>query len=90
MFKQDDHVLAAVTHPKFKLNWISDPDEKRVLTRKLEAEIGQSISSISPMSEDDFLSFDRAVNHECELQRYLNDKCKELLMLEKYPTIKSL
>ena len=90
LFKQDDHVLAAVAHPKFKLNWISDPDEKRVVTRKLEAEIGQSIPSISPMSEDDFLSFDRAVNHECELQRYLNDKCKELSMLDKYPTIKSL
>ena len=42
------------------------------------------------MSEEDFLCFDKAVNNESELHRYLNDKCKDISMLSKYPSIRSI
>ena len=59
---------------------------------RLEAAIGkQSQPILSPLSDDDFLSFDdRQPSTESELERYLNDKEKRLEMLDKYPNIKKL
>ena len=59
---------------------------------RLEASIGkQSQPILSPLSDDDFLSFDdRQPSTESELERYLNDKDKRLEMLDKYPNIKKL
>ena len=59
---------------------------------RLEASIGkQSQPILSPLSDDDFLSFDdRQPSTESELERYLNDKEKRLEMLDKYPNIKKL
>ena len=59
---------------------------------RLEASIGKKSQPIlSPLSDDDFLSFDdRQPSTESELERYLNDKDKRLEMLDKYPNIKKL
>ena len=59
---------------------------------RLEAAIGKQSQPIrSPLSDDDFLSFDdRQPSTESELERYLNDKEKRLEMLDKYPNIKKL
>ena len=91
-FGCDDHIVAAVTHPKFKLHWISDSEEKQSVIRKIEKIIGQAHSTpaSTPMSKEDFLCFDKAVNNESELHRYLNDKCKDISMLSKYPSIRSI
>ena len=67
-------------------------DEKVRIKMRLEAAIGkQSQPILSPLSDDDFLSFDdRQPSTESELERYLNDKDKRLEMLDKYPNIKKL
>ena len=50
-------------------------DEKVRIKMRLEAAIGkQSQPILSPLSDDDFLSFDdRQPSTESELERYLND-----------------
>lgn len=93
LFKEDSYVLATVTHPRFKLAWLSSNEEKTNCKWKLEAIIGnRNAAVLSPVSDqDDFLTFDdRVPESRSELERYLNDKDKSLSMLDKYPTIKAL
>jgi len=40
LFKEDAYVLATVTHPRFKLAWLSNSEEKTNCKRKLESIIG--------------------------------------------------
>ena len=91
LFHEHEYILAAATHPKFKLAWARSEEKVRIKMR-LEAAIGkQSQPILSPLSDDDFLSFDdRQPSIESELERYLNDKDKRLEMLDKYPNIKKL
>ncbi len=92
LFKKDHYILAAVTHPKFKLSWLTDERERASAKRKLEIAIGkQPLPIMSPITENDFLSFDdRQPESRTELERYLTDKSKDLTMLDNYPTIKVL
>lgn len=93
--------IAAICHPKFKLNWIPIESErehlKTVLQSKLSSGLESSSHSLltasrtltatSPTTED-FLSFDSVCETDSyELDNYLSDKRKDLAMLFDYPNI---
>jgi hypothetical protein len=39
LFENDDYILAAISHPKFKLSWLS-PESRSMASNKLEGALG--------------------------------------------------
>ena len=92
LFLNDDYIYASITHPKFKLAWLSKDDERRKLYKtNLEIRLGNLATSrtattplVSPC-EDFLASFEDApMSALSELERYLSDPDKNLNMLFLY------
>ncbi len=95
-FEDHEFVLAAVTHPKFKLSWISDVTLKAKASELFYSSVkDQAPTTLIEMteqdSEDDFLSFSQndSVNTDICMQ-YLSDREQDFKMLDRYPIIKQL
>ena len=56
LFKEDAYVLATVTHPRFKLAWLSNSEDKTNFKRKIESIIGvRNAPVLSPSIRTTFL-----------------------------------
>jgi hypothetical protein len=102
-FTNRDFIMAAVTHPKFKMLWIDDATKRAEYSQLLEAAIvNLSNSSITTdgiggssdnMSDDDFFSFNASASGVGRSQKhleYLNNSSKEVAMLHSHPEMKQL
>jgi len=97
-------MLAAVTHPKFKLTWIEDGSLRAKCTQMLEqavigclnsdqATTSNAASSANKSQEDesDFFNFTSVSTLPSQKHlEFLNDKKKELALLDSHPIIKQL
>ena len=93
LFDNDDYVLAAVTHPRFKLNWLSDEAKRVVVKLKLKSLIQSNTSSAAKVKtpNDDPEDFDYVASNVLstdEIDSYLLDRSMNFDMLNKYPNVK--
>ena len=93
LFDNDDYVLAAVTHPRFKLNWLSDEAKRVVVKQKLKSLIQSNTSSSSKAKtpNDDPDDFDYVASNlqsTDEIDSYLLDRSMNFDMLNKYTNVK--
>ena len=97
----DDFILAAVCHPKFKLSWTDDPAEKSRCTHMLEsvcesvATDVQSDSENAQSTDDDHDQFfvlhhSSTSSASSQCLSYLSDSDRSLDMLSRYPKIKAV
>uniref|UniRef100_T1JEM7 HAT C-terminal dimerisation domain-containing protein n=1 Tax=Strigamia maritima TaxID=126957 RepID=T1JEM7_STRMM len=101
-FDDREIVLASVTHPKFKLHWLSvdskvaeAKNDLQSQIKQLQRERGLSDDVESQTVDDDNdhyfnfkpLQIDRSAS---EMKQYLIDPSTRLSILNKYPTIKTL
>lgn len=102
-FTNRDFIMAAVTHPKFKLLWIDDATKRAEYSQLLEAAIVNLSNSTSSTdgvggssdntSDDDFFAFNASAGGVGRSQKhleYLNNKSKELAMLHSHTEMKQL
>jgi hypothetical protein len=106
-FQDKEFLLAAVTHPRFKLSWLDDStlrarctelleDAVNVLAEKNAASATASQPTGKPhqsdaSDSDDFFSFkDTGPSQIQDHLAYLNDKDKELHMLDRHVNVKPL
>ncbi len=106
LFQNDAHVIAAILHPRFKLNWLyfdaakqekySDVIKKLIDTNCAEVvpnpppEIPQVLTPAGTPVED-LLEFPvPLVKSFCKFEQYLNDSKEDLKMLDDYPAVKKL
>ena len=91
LFRDDDFVLAAATHPKFKLSWLVEETAKLNAKLKLKSLIKCSPSSTkakTPEQSTDYFDFGTDVPYHDEIDMYLADRSTEFSMLNKYPNLK--
>jgi hypothetical protein len=104
-FNSQEFIMAAVTHPKFKLLWIDDAAKRAEYSQMLETAIVNVINSNNlyvgsvgtgtsdNVSDDDFLAFESAAVGVARSQKhleYLNSCIKDLSMLHSHPEMKQL
>lgn len=100
VFTSPDFIVAAVTHPKFKLLWVDNAAKRAEYTQMLETAIVSFNNSnnltttnmgTSDNSDDDFFAFNAAeVRRSQKHLEYLNNSSKELAMLHSHAEVKQL
>ncbi len=97
LFEDPLAVLAAITHPIFKSNWIEDEGKRRDARMQLKQLF--SSDSVSPISEkrstsitENFLNFTQSSEHTkpVVVDFFLRDPETVMKMLNQYPIIKKL
>ncbi|XP_046447601.1 uncharacterized protein LOC124196523 [Daphnia pulex] len=95
LFIDNTYLIAAYTHPFFKLNWVEDSKDKEDAVSKLKLLLSDAespLSEKSACSTEDFLSFTRSKNSvkPNEVDYFLADNEVSIEMLNRYPQIKNL
>ena len=88
-------MLAALSHPCFKANWMEDPVEKQDAIWKLKELLNDAATPVVEKSSaslsEDFLLFDENnSSKQEEVDFYLRDPEKDIAMLDRYPQIKNI
>ena len=96
-FSRSDFIMAAVTHPKFKLAWIDDAAKRAEYSQMLETAVvnvnnsnNTILGTSDNVSDDDFFVFDAGVGRTQKHLEYLNNSSKELAMLHSHAEVKQL
>ena len=96
LFEDPSAVLAAITHPFFKSNWIEGEGKRRDARMQLKQLFSDSVSPISEKSStsitEDFLNFTQSSEQTKpdEVDFFLRDPETDMGMLNRYPAIKKL
>jgi hypothetical protein len=95
LFIDNTYLIAAYTHPFFKLNWVEDSKDKEDAVSKLKLLLSDAespLSEKSACSTEDFLSFTPSHNSvkPNEVDYFLADNEVSIEMLNRYPQIKNL
>jgi len=101
LFRNEDFILAAVCHPKFKLSWIDDPVDKARCTHMLESVCESMATDVQSDSEnaqstdedhDQFFVLHHSSTSSASSQclSYLSDSDRSLDMLSRYPKMKAV
>ena len=91
-FADKEFLVAAVTHPRFKLSWIDDAERRANCTQKLEAAVSMQMalsswdtsaeqtgdqSDVQNVRLDDFFNFsEREMEQSQKHLQFLNDKAE--------------
>lgn len=103
-FQDKEFIMAAVTHPRFKLSWLDDADARARCTQQLETAIRASASAVDETSNtaagddysgratvDNFFDFgDQTAEQSNAHLEFLNDKDRDLSMLNRHQEVKQL
>ena len=103
-FQHKEFMLAAISHPKFRLAWIDDAAERAVSTQMLEQAVRNNMAAVTDTqcastavtvptnsSADEFFSFSAETSEEVQHHlEFLNDKDKDILMMNRHPEIKKI
>ena len=92
LFKDDNHILSAATHPQFKLNWIEDEFTKLEVKKKLDNLLtldGKQQKLISPVESSNFLNFNTNSSCLTEVDHFLTNESRDFKCFDKCPNIKS-
>ena len=97
LFHNDDFILAAVCHPKFKLSWINDPAEKSRCTRMLES-VCESVATDVQSDSENAVNGCRpwsvlrtaSFQYNSQCLSYLSNSDRSLDMMSRYPKIKAV
>ena len=93
LFKDDNHILSAATHPQFKLNRIEDEITKLEVKKKLDNLLtldGKQQKLISPVESSNFLNFNTNSSCLTEVDHFLTNESRDFKCFDKCPNIKSL
>jgi hypothetical protein len=92
LFKDDNHILSAATHPQFKLNWIEDEFTKLEVKKKFDNLLtldGKQQKLISPVESSNFLNFNTNSSCLTEVDHFLTNESRDFKCFDKCPNIKS-
>ena len=102
LFQDKHHILASLTHPKYKTHWIKDQNDKEDHIKLLRAEVA-AMTKQNPKEKynekdndvekgNDFMYFEDDENsYEVdEVQLYLKCQQRDLMSLKQFPTIEKI
>lgn len=93
LFRERNYIVATCTHPRFKLDWISDEEKvraHRLLVAQELSEITDTTKSSQLPPKDPLYFPSRNSATLDEIEMFFIDKEVELNMLDKYPKVKAL